>query len=173
MNKYEYAEYLNRIKNKLYESQTILDNDFIIPYQEETLLEMPFFDNGQGYPTGPNEYDMFNLEDGYEKGNLFKNLYQPYKNYQPKNLKPKNEQEELLLKINIFAFAMHEIMLCLNVYPNQQSLITKYHELQGEYDRTLKHYEAKYGPLNCNNEFMTTSPFSWTEDLWPWDRRDY
>jgi len=114
---------------------------------------------------------LFNVNEGFEKGNLFKNLYEPYKNYQPKNLQPKNEEEEILLSIDELAFALHEIDLYLCVYPDDVEMINLYNQLQREYDQILKYYESKFGPIQTNNPYMTRSPFAWTEDTWPWDRR--
>ena len=37
---------------------------------------------------------LYGPYEGFIKGNLFKNLYQQYKNYQPAIITPKNEQEQ-------------------------------------------------------------------------------
>ena len=43
---------------------------------------------------------LYNLEEGYNKGNLFADLYVGYKNYQPVKLQAKNQQEALFLACN-------------------------------------------------------------------------
>ena len=40
-----------------------------------------------------NSMSLDNPQDGFEKGNMFKNLYSQYKDYSPEKLKPKNDQE--------------------------------------------------------------------------------
>ena len=173
MNQIEYQAYLNRIKNKFYEPKEYASNTFDMPYEANILLETKYYDDEMKMPLVDKNESLSNLEVGFEKGNIFKELYEPYKNYQPKNIRPKTEQEEIFLRIEVLAFAMHEINLYLSVYPDDMKMIGKYHELQGEYAHALKHYEAKYMPIECNSEYMTTSPYTWTETPWPWDRRDF
>ena len=38
--------------------------------------------------------NLFSPYEGFNKGNLFRDLYDPYKKYVPKNLEPKTEQEQ-------------------------------------------------------------------------------
>ena len=56
-----------------------------------------------------------NINEGYSKGNAFKNLYVPYKNYKVKKLVPRNEQEDLFFKLSAAAFYAHEINLLLDI----------------------------------------------------------
>ena len=62
--------------------------------------------------------NLYGPYEGFIKGNLFNNLYDPYKNYTPTRLVPKSEQEEALLNIDQVQFAMHELNLYLDNYPN-------------------------------------------------------
>lgn len=153
MNKFIYEILFNDDRNKYYNPNEVFNDN-----------EIKSLNNN-------NQKEMFNLVEGFENGNMFKDLYEPYKNYKPETLKPKNEEQEILLKIDQLGFAMHEINLFLNVYPNDESMIKNYNLLQREYDKLLKYYESKFTPLQRNNQYMNNSPFSWTEDPWPWDRR--
>ena len=45
-----------------------------------------------------NDNKLFNCKEGFIKGNMFKDEYQPYKNYQPTKIIPRNDKETLLLK---------------------------------------------------------------------------
>lgn len=113
--------------------------------------------------------NMFKAKEGFEKGNMFKNLYESYKHHQPPVLRPRNEREQMLLKIDELAFCMHEINLYLNVHPENMRMIEHYNKYQKEYNRLLREFEAKVGPIQVNNDHMTTSPFTWTEGNWPWE----
>ena len=41
-------------------------------------------------------YLNYDVYDGFIRGNMFKNLYKPYKKNEPFDIKPMNEQAELL-----------------------------------------------------------------------------
>ena len=70
-----------------------------------------------------NSMSLSNPQDGFEKGNMFKNLYNEYKDYKPANLTATNEQEKKLLDIMATCFASHELNLYLDVNPNNSNYI--------------------------------------------------
>ena len=63
-----------------------------------------------------NNLDLYTPYEGYIRGNLFKNMYDQYKNFQPGKIKINSEQEEMLLNIGQMAFAAHELNLLLDNY---------------------------------------------------------
>ena len=82
-------------------------------------------------PSRNNQDNIFDPKDGFEKGNMFMNLYSQYNNYQPTNLKPRNEQEKLLFNIQSISFAAHDINLYLDTHPQSTSkAIAKLIDLQ-------------------------------------------
>ena len=115
--------------------------------------------------------NLFGPYEGYTKGNLFKNLYEQYKNYKPANLTPSSEEEEALLNLNQMHFAMHEANLLLDVNPNDANLMRDYVGFRDSYNKLLNEYEKKYGVLTVNSNDLNRTPFGWTEEKWPWDRR--
>ena len=120
-----------------------------------------------------NNNNLFGPYEGYAKGNLFKNLYSEYKNYQPAKLIPKSEKEEALLNLNQMQFAMHELNLYLDVYPNDQNMLTYFINFRNNYNMLLNEYEKKYGALNINSTTLNNIPFGWSTSNWPWDRRNF
>ena len=44
-----------------------------------------------------NSNDLVSVDEGFFRGNMFKNEYKPYKNYTYKKIVPKTKKEELLL----------------------------------------------------------------------------
>lgn len=118
---------------------------------------------------------LYGPYEGYVKGNLFRNLYDQYKNYQPSknNLTPKSEKEEALLNLSQMQFAMHEMNLYLDIYPNDQMMMRNFVNYRNTYNQLLTDYENKYGALFVNSPSLNSVPFGWQEKAWPWDRRDY
>ena len=125
------------------------------------------FFNGMNY--NPN---LYNPKEGFEKGNMFSNLYEQYKNYQPARLIPKNEKEEMLLNLNQMQFAMHEMNLYLDVFPNDSNAMNQFIMFRNSYNELLDNFQRKYGAININSEFLNNAPFGWAMESWPWDWRN-
>lgn len=121
---------------------------------------------------GMNNNNLFTPNEGFNKGNMFRNLYTPFRNYTPARLTARNAREEALLNLSQMHFAMHEVNLYLDNFPNDMNMINKFNEFRTAYEKLLNDYQAKYGPLEITSPYMTTSPFAWTNDVWPWDRRN-
>ena len=67
--------------------------------------------------------DLFEPYQGFIRGNMFKNLYDGYgKVY---DIQPLNEHAELLTYLDMLDFAMIDIGLYLDVFPNICKKITK------------------------------------------------
>ena len=109
-------------------------------------------------------YDPYN---GYIRGNLFKNLYDPYKNEEPYEVKPMNEQAKLLTDIDALSFAMIDLNLFLDVNPNNREAINLFNQYKEKEKELCKEYESKYGPLTVDSEFNRN--WQWIDMPWPWD----
>ena len=116
-----------------------------------------------------NNLDLYTPYEGYIRGNLFKNMYDQYKNFQPGKIKINSEQEEMLLNIGQMAFAAHELNLLLDNYPNNQEALDLFNKYQRMTDEVIKNYERRYGPLKVSSMDMKTIPFKWENDKWPWE----
>ena len=113
---------------------------------------------------------LYGPYEGFIKGNLFKNLYQQYKNYQPAIIEPKNEQEEALFNLDQIQFAMHELNLYLDNYPNDREMFNQFTMLRSSYNKLLADYENRYSAINVNSMSLNNVPFGWVQQPWPWDR---
>ena len=120
----------------------------------------------ENIPSYPNS--LFRSDEGYIKGNLFQNLYNQYKNYQPQVLTPKTEQEKCLYELSAVTFAAHELNLYLDLHPEDQSMFILFTDYQKQANRLMEEYQEKYGPLMINSQEMTTS-FNWGQTKWPWE----
>jgi len=105
-------------------------------------------------------------KDGYLKGNMFKDLYSPYKNYQPMILNPRSEKEKKFLELSEVSFAAHELNLYLDLHPDDQSMFLLFKDYQKKEKELKEEYESYYGPLCVDSEMNN---FSWVSSEWPWE----
>lgn len=109
--------------------------------------------------------------EGYIRGNLFANLYDQYKNYQPAQLRASNEQERLFLELSSIHFAAHELNLYLDLNPNDITLLKLFNDYRERCEQLTKEYESKYGPLTIKSDSLNQTPFMWEKSPWPWEDR--
>lgn len=112
--------------------------------------------------------NLYTPEEGYNKGNLFIDLYDEYKNYKPAILQAKNEKDALYLELSRYAFAAHELNLYLDLHPEDTTMLTLFNDYRVRANKLMMDYEAKYGPLTISSDSMENS-FTWQEDKWPWE----
>lgn len=110
---------------------------------------------------------LFNLSDGFNKGNLFVDLYNPYKNYSYKII-ASSEREKKLLKIQELTFAVKDLNLYLDIYPEDAQLYDYFKNLNIELKKCMIEYESMYGPLVVQD--TTADKFNWIQCPWPWDK---
>ena len=115
-----------------------------------------------------NSLDLFSPYEGYIKGNLFKNLYQEYKNYRPSRLNVNSEKMEMLVNIGQMGFASHELNLYLDNYPNNRKALELFNKYSNMTNKLIKEYENKYGPLTVGG-IDEDVPFKWENEKWPWE----
>jgi len=116
-----------------------------------------------------NNNDLETPEKGLEKGNLFKYLYDPYKNYQYRSLNPNNDFEKLLYNILKYKFAMNDLNLYLDTHPNNKNYIELYNKYQMEEIKATNEFEKKYGPLTLDSKYLENDPWMWLKPTWPWE----
>ncbi len=120
------------------------------------------------YNLDDNKTELFDSFEGFNKGNLFHDLYSPYKNHDYM-LKVSGERDNLLLKIQVLDFALNDLNLYLDLYPNDTKCINIFNDYNKKNKECIMEFEKKYGPLtvcglNYDNEF------SWINNPWPWDK---
>lgn len=116
--------------------------------------------------------NLYNPYEGFTKGNLFKNLYQEYKNYKPVILEPKSEEEEYLLNLDQTAFASHELNLYLDVHPDDEEAIRLFNNYREMANTALNEYERRYGPITINSKMLEHFPWAWTMINFPWEDKN-
>ena len=115
------------------------------------------------------DYDdkLYDLKTALSKGNIFKNEYVQYKNYNPTSLKANTKKDDLLLKIYEVDFAINDLGLYLDLHPEDNNIYEKYIEYVTKYNEYKQIYEDNFGPLEkaCN----IYSEYVWLNNPWPWD----
>ena len=119
--------------------------------------------------TMKNQNELYDPYNGLIRGNLFKELYDPYISEEPYEIKPMNDQAKLLTKLDSLGFAMVDLNLYLDVYPNDKEKINLYNQYRREKENLLKEYENKYGPITTTSASLNSFPWAWNNIPWPWD----
>ncbi len=114
--------------------------------------------------------NLYSPEEGLQRGNLFPDLYKPYKNYSMLKVVPKNEKETLLLKIYALDFAINDLNLYLDIYPQEQKKYLLFKDYVKESEKLKKEYETKFGPL-CLTD-VNSMQYVWYKNPWPWESED-
>lgn len=129
------------------------------------------FDNFNNF----NKYNKFNstpditsVEEGYNRGNMFNRVYDPYKNYRYPKLMPKNQREELLTDIMALSFAINDLGLYLDLHPEDKEMLAKFHDYVEKSCQKEMEYVKTYGPLELIDSKSETK-FNWIDNPWPWD----
>ena len=115
-----------------------------------------------------NLYDPYN---GFIRGNMFPSLFNSYKSDTPYEIRPMNEQAELLTYIDALDFATIDLNLYLDVYPNDKNAITLFNQYRTQRNEYMQKYESKYGPLLTSSNALESYPWAWNNDPWPWQNK--
>lgn len=115
--------------------------------------------------TSPSE--LFDIYNGFIRGNMFPKLFNQYKLDRPYDIKPMNDQAELLTKVDAYCFAAHDLNLYLDTHPNDRQMINLFNELTSDSKNIIDEYEKKYGPLFVDSSI--SYPWTWNESPWPWE----
>ena len=113
---------------------------------------------------------VFSSNEGFLRGNMFKDEYKPYKNYTYRKLSTSSKKEALLLEIMELCFAINDLNLMLDLEPNND----KFNDLFRDY--VIKSYEKQleyvnnYGPLEVKE--TNGKDFEWINGPWPWEDKD-
>ena len=113
--------------------------------------------------------NLFNPYEGLIRGNLFKNIYDPYKNQKPYTIKPMNDQAKMLTNIDSLDFALIDLNLYLDVYPDDKNAIELFNKYRNEQNELLNDYQNKYGPILLNSDALNNMPWMWDNNPWPWE----
>lgn len=113
--------------------------------------------------------NLFTPYEGFIRGNMFTSLYDPYRDMKPFQIKPMNEQADMLTKIDSLGFALTDLNLFLDVNPNDKSAIDLFNQYRKQKEELMKKYQDKYGPLELSSDSLNKYPWMWNNRPWPWE----
>ena len=148
-------EWYKNLKDGIYDGRNFINNS----------------NNMNNVGMGMNKTLLTTPVEGYNRGNLFENLYAQYKNYRPVALRADSEKERLFLELSRMNFAAHEINLYLDLNPNDDSMLRLFNDYRQKCIELTMEYEKKYGPLTVKSNSLEKSPFMWEKNPWPWEDR--
>ena len=152
---FDYMNYITNIPNSMKYNQT---NKMNMNYN---MANQDMMKIGMGQTIEPTE--------GWLKGNLFANMYEPYKNYKYANIEPKDEKEALLYQIMQYKFALIELNLYLDTNPNDSEKIRLYNQYLDIEKQMCDKYESMYGSLTLNSNYLDKNNWAWDNGPWPWE----
>ena len=115
------------------------------------------------------DLDLYDPYEGFIRGNMYKNLYDPYKINSPYEIKPMNEQAEMLTYIDALCFACIDLGLYLDVFPNNKDAINLFNKYNSQKKNLMDKYQEKFGPLTLDSDALNAYAWAWNERPWPWD----
>lgn len=111
---------------------------------------------------------LFNPQEAFMLGNLFKNLYMTYCGFSNYCLQPQSRRQRALLDVQMYGFVAHEINLFLDMHPKNQRMAELYIEYANKAKEAQHIFEKEFGPLSVQNS-SDKVPFEWIECPWPWE----
>lgn len=111
---------------------------------------------------------LFDPQEAFMLGNLFKDLYMTYKGFSNYCIQPMSQREQALLEVQIYSFIAHEINLYLDTHPNNKRMIELYQKYAKEAKEKTIAFEKQYNALTVQNS-SNEIPFEWVQGPWPWE----
>ena len=109
---------------------------------------------------------LYDIDEAFIKGNAYPNLYKPYKNYVPSNVKVDSQRERALLEIQKLDFMINELNLYLDLYPDDESVYRLFKEYVDRCKKKKEEYTRTYGPIMLED---LTNEYEWSTGVWPWE----
>ena len=141
---------MNNVNNMYYQNYSNVND--ITNIQNEEILQK----------------DLVPVMEGFRRGNIFANLYWPYKK-QTYNFVPRNERQKMLVDIMENCFYAHELKLYLDNFPNDKNKLNLFNKYNKKSEAMIKEYNMRYEPLTTTDNDFKDIPFAWVDSPWPWE----
>ena len=125
--------------------------------------------NLPSYNQDKNYVKLYEPYQGLIRGNMFPELYNTYKSNVPIEIIPENEQATLLTNIDSLEFALTDLALYLDIYPDNEFMLKQFNNIRVGMNELIYEYQRKYGPLCLNNDALNKYPYTWIKSPWPWE----
>lgn len=112
---------------------------------------------------------IYDVDEGYIKGNMFKDEYKDYKNYTPFVPSFKSERERILYDIMKYNFFINDLNLYLDLHPDDRKIYSEFIDKKNILNKLVKEYESKYDSLSIESEKNNSN---WVNGPWPFDKEE-
>ena len=107
--------------------------------------------------------------EGFLRGNMFQDEYEPYRNLTYFKLYPKDEKEKLFYQVMAYSFAINDLNLYLDLHPENKEVFNLFKKYVQEEKELCGEYVKKYGPLEVTETLG--NKYDWLNSPWPWETR--
>lgn len=166
LNEYNYNsnDFINSYDNRN------IQYDFLSNYMNANMPSaMNFTPNMSDIGSVMTNQNILDPYKGFIRGNMFENLYDGYKNYKIAEINPKTEKEALLNQWQQYNFALEDLNLYLDIYPNDRNALELYKKYLTISKDIKNKYESMYGPLYVSSDYVTNGNWKWIGSPWPWE----
>jgi len=111
--------------------------------------------------------NLLEPKEGLILGNMFFDMYEPYKNYKPRELVATTEKEKLMLKIRELSHAVGDLNLYLDLCPDDRDVYELFKKYMIELNELTCLYSEKYEVLELSKD--VNGSYTWASGLWPWE----
>lgn len=112
---------------------------------------------------------FYNENEGFIKGNIQKDSYLPYRNYNPTMPSVNSDRERFLLEIQKYGFYLIDLGLYLDLNPNDKEALEMFNENRNKYYRLITEFNKNYYPLMFVDS-NGSETYKWLEGNFPWVR---
>lgn len=81
----------------------------------------------------------------------------------------RNQQMQMLLKIQELEFTAIDLNLYLDTHPGDQQALSLYNSVVLQLKQCIEAYEQSYGPLLNFGMAPSQYPWQWINSPWPWE----
>lgn len=134
-------------------------------FQENQNCFQPYVRDCSHHEKNPK---LFDSQEAFMLGNLFKDLYMTYQGFSNFCLQPQSPRQKAMLEVQMYGFITHELNLYLDIHPNNQRMLDLFHEYAKKTKEATLSFEKNYGPLSVQSSSDKT-PFEWIQGPWPWE----
>lgn len=134
------------------------NNDF-----DFSFFEIP----GSDFKLEIDRNKFVNPHEGFQRGNMMRDEYLPYKNYNALPIVPSNEMEQKLYEVMKYSFAIVDLNLYLDMHPEDGEAYRLFQTFVEEEKKAIKEYNEMFGPVLITN--AKYRDYEWSKNPWPWD----
>ncbi len=160
-----YFDYISEENNNLYD---IKSNKYMSNLTKNYLNESNYdIGNINIYNYNRHNAKLISPTEGFNRGNMFTDEYDPYKNQYYKVV-VRGRREELLLKIQELTFAAKDLNIYLDLHPTDTVNLEVYKNYVKELNNLRALYEREFSPIAAS-DVTSSKEFTWINNPWPWD----